>query len=103
MEKVKETELVIQEKLSIMIELLMTITNCEYSDAYRVIAASKTYRYLKAYDYSALHDSPQANLCDIGKELRSQNHRLGQVITENNIKKAILKLREINLTHRKNQ
>lgn len=101
MEKVAETELVIQEKISIMIEIVMTITGCEYSDAYKMITASKTYSYMKAYDYSVLHDSPQANLSDIGEELRNSNNKLGVIITENNIKKAMLKIREKNLTQAK--
>lgn len=93
----KEMEKVIDAKVAIMIEILMVILNCSYSDAYKIVRKSKTYRYLTSLDYATLHDSPQANLSSIGQELRSCNIDIGNVVTDENIKKAMLHLRDINL------
>lgn len=87
---------VLDEKISVIIELLMIILDCVYSDAYHIIIQSKTYKYMENLDYATLHDSPQANLSDIGSELRERNHPLGDKITDENIKKAVLYLRSLN-------
>ena len=47
--------------------------------------------------YKTLHDSPQANLSDIGEELRKAGNKLGQMITDTNIKRAMLQMREENI------
>lgn len=91
-----DTENVILEKLSIIIDIMMQILNCSYSDAYDVVTKSKTYLFLQQKDYSTLHDSPQANLSSIGKELRDNNIDIGFKLTDNNIRLAMLKMREIN-------
>lgn len=83
-------------RLSIMIELLMIILDCRYSEAYKIIVKSKTYKYLVEEDFATLYDSPQANLSDIGKELRENHNRLGMKITDQNIIKATTFLREQN-------
>ena len=51
---------------------------------------------MKSLDYATLHDSPQANLCDIGKELRMAGNPLGDRITSQSITNAMLRLREKN-------
>lgn len=98
MEKNKKDKIedMIWEKVSIMIEIIMTITNCSYSDAYSIIQKSKTYGYLKERNYAVLHDSPQANLSSIGEELRARQHNLGTLITDANIILAMKKIREVN-------
>lgn len=88
---------VILEKIAIIIDIMMIILNCSYSDAYDIITKSKTYAFLRQRDYSTLHDSPQANLSLIGKELRENNIEIGYKITDDNIKLAMLKIREQNL------
>lgn len=93
----KEVKCVLDEKLSIMIELLMVILSCSYSDAYVIIVSSKVYSYMENLDYATLHDSPQANLSDIGKELRLSNSSLGNKITDISIKNAVLYLRSLNI------
>lgn len=92
-----DTENVILEKVSIIIDIMMLILNCSYSDAYEVITKSKTYSFLQQKDYCTLHDSPQANLSSIGKELRENNIDIGFRITDDNIKLAMIKMREQNL------
>lgn len=57
-------------RLCIMIELLMEILNCRYSKAYSIIIQSETYYWLVQEDFATMYDSPQANLDDIGRELR---------------------------------
>ena len=89
------------EKVAIMIELIMTITNCRYSDAYKIITKSNVYSRLVSKEYSNVHDSPQANLSSIGVELRANIDHLGDVITDENIIKAFRKLRDINLKNKK--
>lgn len=97
MEKItNETDNIILERLSIIIDLMITILGCSYSDAYNIITKSKTYYYLKQKDYSTLHDSPQANLSSIGIELREQNIPIGQKITDENIKKAMISMIHLN-------
>lgn len=93
----KDMEKVIDAKVAIMIEILMIILNCSYSDAYNLVRGSKTYGYLLNLDYATLHDSPQANLSSIGEELRNCNINTGHIITDDNIKKAMIHLREINM------
>ena len=91
MEKINNTiESVILQKIAIIIDIMMNILNCSYSDAYEVIIKSKTFHYLQQKDYSTLYDSPQANLASIGEELRQSNNPLGYKITEDRIKKAML-------------
>lgn len=89
------------EKVAIMIELIMTITNCRYSDAYSIITKSNVYSRLVRKEYSDVHDSPQANLSSIGAELRDKMEPLGNVLTDENIIKAVRKLRDINLKNKK--
>lgn len=95
----KEIADVINEKAAIIIEIMIEILNCSYSDAYNIVVNTKVYQYMNQLDYSTLHDSPQANLSAIGEELRQNNNRLGNLITDDNIKKAMLSMREKNLQH----
>lgn len=90
------TESVILEKVAIIIDILMIILNCSYSEAYSIITKSKMYYSLQERDYGTLHDSPQANLSSIGVELRQKNNLLGNRITDENIKKAMLSMIERN-------
>lgn len=84
----------ILEKIAIMIDIMIEITNCSYSDAYEVIANSETFKHLHRLDYATSYDSPQANLASIGEELRSANNRLGGLITDDSIKEAMSRMRE---------
>lgn len=95
--KIDDLNNVILEKIAIMIDIMMVILNCSYSDAYSIIQYSKAYTDLKEYNYAQLHDSPQANLADIGEELRMQSNSIGNLLTYENIILAMKKLREINL------
>ena len=99
MDKVNFTDKdnVILEKISIIIDIMMQITKCSYSDAYSVIIKSEMFYHLKHMDYSTLHDSPQANLASIGAELRRNNNKLGLLLTDDNIKKAMKEMRNSNL------
>lgn len=98
MEKmINNVENVILQKVSIIIDIMMNILNCTYSDAYEIVTNSKTYYFLQQSDYSTLHDSPQANLASIGEELRNQNIPLGNYITNDRIKKAMIDMRKANL------
>ena len=99
MNKVKITakDDVILEKISIIIDIMMQITKCSYSDAYSVIITSETFNHLKQKDYSTLNDSPQANLASIGAELRRNNNKLGLLLTDDNIKNAMKEIRDTNL------
>lgn len=100
MEEMKKINNVILEKMSIMIDIMIKILGCEYSDAYGIIIRSKTYSLLQKGNYSALHDSPQANLSSIGQELResmnTEHQKLGNALTDQNIKKAMLLMIEEN-------
>ncbi len=95
MEKIAMKE-VILEKVAIMIELLITILNCGYSDAFAIITNSETYEYMKNGDYTTLHDSPQANLSEIGLALRKVNNPIGFQITDEKILQAMINLRQQN-------
>ncbi|MBQ3164501.1 MAG: hypothetical protein IJC02_08190 [Lachnospiraceae bacterium] len=100
MEKVMERDSiqdVILEKVSIIIDIMMSILGCSYSEAYEIIVNTKTYHFLQERDYGTLHDSPQANLSSIGEELRQINNDIGNVITDENIKKAMIAMRNANL------
>lgn len=98
MEKVKkDIESSILEKVAIIIDIMICILGCSYSEAYEIVTKSKTFYYLQQKDYSTLHDSPQANLASIGEELRQNKNALGCKITPENIKKAMLSMREANL------
>lgn len=85
----------VEEKLSIMTELLIIILNYDYSEAYDIIVKSQTYKWLKDLDYATMYDSPQANLSSIGEELRASNNPLGTKITDENIKKAMISKMDI--------
>lgn len=86
----KDKNNAILEKVSIMIDIMMALLNKPYSDCYALIVGSTTYRLLVSHDISVLHDSPQANLIDIGKELREKGIKEGQYITEEAIKNHAL-------------
>lgn len=82
----KAREEAILEKVSIMIDIMMALFNMSYSDCYALIVASNTYNLMLNGDISALHDSPQANLIEIGKELRNCKNPIGSKLTEETIK-----------------
>ena len=91
------TKDVICAKVSIIIDTMISILGCSYSEAYEIIVNTKTYHFLQERDYGTLHDSPQANLSSIGEELRQKNNDIGNVITDENIKKAMIAMRNANL------
>lgn len=94
---------VVLEKIAIMIDIMITMFKCSYSDAYAIISKSEVYRLMKEYNYAILHDSPQANLSMIGEELRLNNNPIGKVITNENIKRAMMIMREKNLKEQLNK
>ena len=77
------------QRISIMIDIMIIILRCSYSDTYSIIIKSKTFAYLQQKDYATLHDSPQANSASIGEELRNANNILGTKITNASIKEAM--------------
>lgn len=98
-----EHELAVQEKLSIMIDIMIGITNLSYYECYKILEDTYTVKKLHDNNFSIMHDSPQANLSDIGKELRSRGLKIGEKITDDNIirytwqtRKRNLKIREKN-------
>lgn len=97
MEKIDSLKDVIGAKVAIMVEIVMHILDCSYSDAYYIIVGSDTYHLMQEQVYKTLHDSPQANLSDIGEELRKAGNKLGQMIADTNIKRAMLQMREENI------
>lgn len=90
----KET---LQEKLAIMLDILVTVLNCSYSDAFEIISSSDVYRLLKENNYPTVYDSPQANISMIGQELRLKNNPVGNIITDANIKRAMQIMRRRNI------
>lgn len=93
MEKIKLDDSLL-ERIAIIIEIVMVITNCSYSDAYELVTNTRTYKFLTIKDYSTIHDSPQANLSSMGNDLRRINNPIGNKITDENIKQAMRILRE---------
>lgn len=85
------------ERLSIMIELLTIIWNCKYSDAFMVIENTKVYNNILAGDYGTTYESPQSNVSRIGEELRHNGNKLGNVVTDENIRLAVLRIRNRNM------
>ena len=88
------------ERLSIMIELLMTIWNCKYSDAYMVIENTRVYNNILSGDYGTTYESPQSNVSRIGDELRHSGNRLGNSVTDDNIRLAVMSIRNKNINNR---
>lgn len=93
MEKIIMEDSLLQ-RIAIMIDIMITILECSYSEAYSVIIKTKTFNFLQQKDYATLHDSPQANLASIGEELRNANIPIGDKITNSNIKKAMILMRK---------
>lgn len=87
----------LQEKIAVMLDILVIILNCSYSDAYDIISSSDVYRLLKENNYPTVYDSPQANLSMIGHELRLKNNPVGNIITDTNIKRAMQIMRRRNI------
>ena len=83
----------LQERISIMTELLKVILNCNERVDNNIISNTQTYKRLVERDYSTLYDSSQANLASIGEELRRNNNLLGGLITDENIRAAMKKIR----------
>ena len=77
---------IIKVKLSILIDIFMKITNYTYEKSYEIIVNTDVYNHLINLDYATLYDSPQANLSDIGKELRNNGIEIGNLITDKVIK-----------------
>ena len=92
-----------QARIAIIINIIIQITHCSYSEAREIIINSETFNRLKQGNYSTLYDSPQANLSSIGEELRRNNNRLGLLITDDNIRKAMLEMRKANLKRMKHK
>ena len=90
-------------RIAIIIKIIIQIIHCSYSEAREIILKSETFIRLKQGNYSTLYDSPQANLSSIGEELRRSNNRLGLLITDDNIRKAMLETREANLKRMKHK
>lgn len=87
----------LQEKIAVMLDILVTILSCSYSEAYGIINSSDVYRLLKENNYPTVYDSPQANLSMIGRELRLKNNPVGNIITDANIKRAMQIMRRHNI------
>lgn len=87
------------ERLFIMIELLTVIWNCKYSDAFIVIENTKVYNNnnILAGDYGTTYESPQSNVSRIGEELRLSRNKLGYAVTDENIRLAVLSIRNRNM------
>lgn len=81
------------ERLEIIENIITEILNCTKSDAHSIVIASQMYKNLEQNDYTTLYDSPQANLSSLGQELRESNNYLGYSITDGNIRKAMIKMR----------
>lgn len=81
-------------KITIMTDILILVLNCSCSDAYEIISSSDVYKILKENNYPTVYDSPQANLSMIGQELRLKNNPVGNIITDENIKRAMQTLKE---------
>lgn len=96
----RNKEAVIREKLAIMIEIATNIVDISYSDICAAIKESSTYKELENDNFCVMYDSPQANLSAIGEELRERGHWLGNIITDDNIIKAMINMREQNLKRR---
>lgn len=88
------------ERLSIIIELLTIIWNCKYSDAFMIIENTKVYNNILAGDYGTTYESPQSNVSRIGEELRLSGNKLGYAVTDENIRLAVLSIRNRNLNSR---
>lgn len=84
------------ERLEIVENMITEILNCTKSDAHNIIIASQMHKNLEQNDYSTLYDSPQANLSSLGQELRESNNPLGYNITDDNIRAAMVKMRNNN-------
>lgn len=84
------------ERIDIIEDMLIEILNCTKSDAHSIVIASQMYKNLEQNDYSTLYDSPQANLSSLGQELRESNNPLGYNITDDNIRTAMVKMRDNN-------
>ena len=82
----------ILEKVSIMIDIMMDLLDKPYSDCYALIINSQTYKLLTMGDVGALHDSPQANLIDIGEELKNRGLIESNQLTEFAIKEHAKKM-----------
>ena len=81
------------ERLDIIEDILTEILSCTKSDAHSIVIASQMYKNLEQNDYSTLYDSPQANLSSLGQELRESNNPLGYSITDDNIRTAMIKMK----------
>ena len=87
----------LQEKIAVMLDILVTLLSCSYSDAFEIISSSNVYKLLKENNYPTVYDSPQANLSMIGQELRLKNNPVGNIITDANIKRAMQIMRRRNI------
>ena len=88
----KDRKEAILEKVSIMIDIMMDLLDKPYSDCYALIINSQTYKLLTMGDVGALHDSPQANLIDIGEELKNRGLIESNQLTEFAIKEHAKKM-----------
>lgn len=98
-----EHELAVQEKLSIMIDIMIGITNLSYYECYKTLEDTYVVKQLHDNNFPIMHDSPQANLSEIGKELRSKGLEIGEKITDDNIISYTWQTRQRNLKIRKEQ
>lgn len=83
-------EEVLDEKLEIMIDIISTILDFEREVSLSMIKSTEIYASLVQEDFRTSYGSPQENVEDIGRELVSKGHKIGQFLTADNIRKAML-------------
>lgn len=87
-------------KVSSIIEILMKMLNCSYTDAFKIVAESSVFKAFIEGDNATLYQSAPCCIEDIGRELRTKGIPCAMLFSSENITKAILAVREENNKNR---
>lgn len=94
----KEIEANITIKLSCILEIIIEMFNCSFSEAYSLIHNTLTFKAIISGDKATLYQSASCCVEDIGKELRDNQIKAGYLFTKEHINNSIMQVRKNNTT-----
>lgn len=79
-----------------IIEILMEVLNCSYTQAYVIVRKSNIFKSFNEGDKAALYQSAPCCIEDIGKELILRDSSFAKYFSQENINKSINTIRKRN-------
>ena len=85
------------DKIGRIIEIMMPLLNCDYSQAHKILKTTRTYRAIYEGDGATLYQSAACCVEDIGRELCAINSPYATYFTNERINFALDQVRDYNI------